>query len=235
MSIEKLMYKSYNGEVASVAQAILQTSANNDWSADAYLSSLLDLLGTKEDLLTSGIKRNKIASILDEKDDIRDNHLRSLFHLINGYLHYPAEDVSTAAGAVSSILNKYGLSETIEENYAQESSLVESLIKDLEAPETQATIAKLPGISVCIDGLKTAQADFTTTFVTYAEMKAKLGSKDSATKIKTGVLKLINDDLVNYLRAMSKAMPEVYSDFSAATAQIIADNNDKVKKRGKKA
>jgi len=69
----------------------------------------------------------------------------------------------------------------------------------------------------------------------HCRTKAKLGSKDSATKIKTGVLKLINDDLVNYLRAMSKAMPEVYSDFSAATAQIIADNNDKVKKRGKKA
>jgi hypothetical protein len=48
------------------------------------------------------------------------------------------------------------------------------------------------------------------------------------------VLELINNKIVVYLRAMEQVDPVTYGVFTGTCAQVIADNNEQVKKRKKK-
>ncbi|MCU4155358.1 hypothetical protein J1N10_05185 [Carboxylicivirga sp. A043] len=231
MKIEKLMHRSYNGEVATVSESILKASATKGLSDDSFLSDVFQKMGNEEEKLSFAIRQDKTVSELETADDNRDNQLRALYNLSSGYLYHPNETVSAAAHTVCSIFDKYPLSELLRANYAQESALIESLLKDLEADDVKAAIALLTGVAEIIATIRTAQDAFTSTFVAYSEEKAKHNGKDTATKLKSALLKLINNELVIYLRAMAIAAPDTYGDFAAATAQIIADNNDKVRKR----
>lgn len=230
MKIEKLLHRSYNGEVATVSESIIKASATKGVD-DAFLSNVLEKIGNEEENLSYAIRQDKTVSVLETADDNRDNSLRGLFNLSNGYLYHPDETISTSARTVCSVLNKYPLSGMLRANYAQESALIESLLKDLDTEEIKAAIIPLTGISETVIVIRTAQEAFTNTFVAYSEEKARHNGKDTATKIKSALLKLINNELVTYLRAMIIAAPDTYGDIAAATAQIIADNNEKVRKR----
>jgi hypothetical protein len=52
--------------------------------------------------------------------------------------------------------------------------------------------------------------------------------------VKKEVLGIINDKIVVYLRAMEQVDPATYGAFTSTCAQMIADNNEQVKKRNKK-
>lgn len=231
MKIEKILHRSYNGEVATVAGGILKTSDKNDWSSDNYLSGVLQRLITEQNKLSFAIKQDKATSALEYADENRDKPVSGLYNLVMGYRYHPDESISTAANTIHLVIDKYGLSNITEANYAQESALIESLLKDFEADNAKTAIALLPGVAELIATIRTAQDNFTSAFLTYTEEKANNNGKQSATKIKAAVLKLINNELVIYLRAMSIAAPDTYGNFAAATAQIIADNNDKVRRR----
>jgi len=231
MKIEKILHRSYNGEVATVAEGILKTSDKNDWSSDNYLSGVLQRLITEQNKLSLAIKQDKATSALEYADENRDKPVSGLYNLVMGYRYHPDESISTAANTIHLVIDKYGLSNITEANYAQESALIESLLKDFEADNAKTAIALLPGVAELIATIRTAQDNFTSSFLTYTEEKANNNGKQSATKIKAAVLKLINNELVIYLRAMSIAAPDTYGNFAAATAQIIADNNDKVRRR----
>ena len=56
----------------------------------------------------------------------------------------------------------------------------------------------------------------------------------NATALKKDVIEIINDKIVIYLRAMEIVVPDTYGNFARTIAQIIADNNEVVKKRRKK-
>lgn len=82
--------------------------------------------------------------------------------------------------------------------------------------------------------MQAAQTDFEKARIAYEAEKAKEGMQDNATVLKKEVLGIINDKIVVYLRAMSQVNPEVFGVFTSICEQIIADNNEQVKKRKKK-
>ncbi|WP_289055007.1 DUF6261 family protein [Carboxylicivirga marina] len=231
MKIEKLLHRSYNGEVATVSESILKAAATKALGDDSFLSGVFEKMGNEEEKLSYAIRQDKAVSELETADDKREKPLRALYNLSSGYLYHPDETISAAAHTVCSVLDKYPLSELLRANYAQESALIESLLKDLEAEDVKAAIALLTGVAETVVAIRTAQDAFTSTFIAYSEAKARHNNKDTATKLKSALLKLINNELVIYLRAMAIAATDTYGDFAAATAQIIADNNDKVRKR----
>ncbi len=57
---------------------------------------------------------------------------------------------------------------------------------------------------------------------------------ENATTIKKEVVNIINNNLVVYLRAMEQVDEPTYGNFARTIAQIIANNNEVVKKRRKK-
>lgn len=138
-----------------------------------------------------------------------------------------------AAQTVDKVFERYGL-RIIDKSYATESSLLASLIDDLEKQKIQDAIALLPGCAEVITALQTAQVEFESSRIAYEQDKAQESTQANATELKHKVTTLINDKIVVYLRAMELVDVETYGAFARTIAIIIAENNETVKKRRKK-
>ncbi|HSH19166.1 MAG TPA: DUF6261 family protein [Draconibacterium sp.] len=231
--IDKLMSNSRTTEVDAVSMRIIGAYKKTTLNTDTYLSGVMLSVEEKSLLLTQAINRMKAESDLEEKDEIRDNAFRSLYFLVNGLTHHPDPAISEAAAKVDAVLEHYGLS-VIQQNYSTESSLISSMLDDLGKPNLQDSIAALSGCAELIAALKTAEDNFENARILYEEEKAGEGTLSNATAIKKEVVLKINDQLVVYLRAMEQVNDTTYGAFARTVAQIIADNNEVVKKRRKK-
>jgi hypothetical protein len=231
--IEKLISKSRTTEVDDASLRMIGAYKSTSLGSDAHLVSVFNALETETSRLSSAINRAKEESQLEEKDEIRDDKTRALNYLLLGLLHHPSKKISEAAQAVEKVFGRYGLS-ILGKSYATESSLINSLLSDLASPTLKPSIDALSGCAELIADLQAAQTDFEATRIAYETEKAKEGTLENATLIKNEVLAIINEKLVVYLRAMIQVNEAVYGDFSRTIAQIIADNNETVKKRTKK-
>ena len=231
--IEKLMTNSRVTEVDAVLIRMIGAYKRTKLSSDAHMGKIFSALESESVLLTGAIRRLKDESVLEEKDEVRDDDVRAVNYLTLGFLHHPDPAVKAAAGEVEKVFDNYGLSIT-GESYATESSLVNSLLTDLAKPKLQDAIALLSGLAEIITALQAAQTDFEETRIAYEEEKAKEGTLENATTIKKAVVAIINDKLVVYLRAMIQVDEPTYGNFARTIAEIIADNNEVVKKRRKK-
>jgi hypothetical protein len=230
--IDKLIAKSRVTEVNDVAT---RTSGafKESGIADPYLITTFSSLDAANLKLSMVIKRTKAESDLEEKDEVRDNDIRAFYHLTNGFLYHPVKKMKEAAQLLMEVFNKYGL-KIIGESYATESSLVGSMLLDYAKPEYAGAIDTLSGCADLISALQTAQSDFEQARIAYETEQAKEGMVDNATLVKNEVVTILNDKIVLYLRAMEQAIPETFGVFAGIIAQIIADNNEQVKKRQQK-
>ena len=230
--IDKLIAKSRVTEVNDVATRS-SGAFTNSGITDPYLGTSFAILDTTNLKLSLAIKRTKAESDLEEKDEVRDDKVRAVNYLINGFLYHPTKKIKEAAQSLIVVFNKYGLA-MIGESYTTESSLINSLLLDFAKPEYADAIATLSGCADLIAQLQTAQTDFETVRIAYETEKAKEGMVENATKVKSEVLAILNDKIVIYLRAMEQVNPETFGVFTSTIAQIIADTNEQVKKRKQK-
>jgi hypothetical protein len=231
--LEKLMTNSRVTEIDAVSMRMIGAYKNTTLSSDLHLVSMFSALAPQTVLLTAAIKRIKVDSMLESKDETRGDEVRALNYLILGLLHHPDVEIKAAAQKVEKVFDNYGVAIT-GESYAVESSLIVSLLGDLAKPKLQAAIAKLSGCAEIIASLQAAQEDFEATRIAYETEKAEEGTHANATTIKKEVLDIINDQIVIYLRAMEQVDEPNYGAFTRTIAEIIDDNNEVVKKRGKK-
>lgn len=230
--IEKLIAKSRVTEVDAVSMRLTGAYKTTGLNTDLHLLNMFDTLEPLSATLSSAINRIKAESILEEKDEIRDNEVRALFYLVMGFVHHPDAAVKNAAHKVEKIFEKYGMAIT-NESYATESSLIVSLLEDLSKQKLQDAIAQLSGCAETIAALQAAQTDFEASRIAYEQKKAEEGTQKNATTIKKEVVALINDKIVVYLRAMGVVDEPSYGSFARTVAEIIANNNEVVKKRAK--
>ena len=231
--MEKIIHQSRTTEVAATATRMIGAFKKSDRDADAFLTTTFTALEQEVNRLTVAINRSKAESELEIKDELRDDSLRSLHYLLVAFINHPDAEIKAATEAVTAIFEKYGLS-IISESYASESAMINSLLLDLEDSDLATAIAKLPGCTGIITGLKNSQVDFEETRIAYEEEKGAESTKDSATVIKKEVVTMINDKLVVYLRAMNQVDMETYGSFYLTITEVISDNNEVVKKRSKK-
>lgn len=230
--IQKLMTISRTTEVSATSERIVGAYKKTGLSSDAHLLGLMTGLEEELALFTAAIKRMKVESELEAQDELRDGEIRSLYYLVLGLLHHPDQAIVAAAQKVFAVLEHYGLA-VAGESYASESSLVGSMLADLAKPGLQEPIAALSGCAECIAKLQTAENNFDAARIAFEEEKAREGTLENATYIKRRVVNLINQKLVVYLLAMEQVTPETYGSFARTVAEIIADNNEVVKKRRK--
>jgi len=232
VTVNKLISNIRTTEIDSVSGNIIAEYNKSDWSGDAHLTGIFDLLKPASESLTKAINRIKAESDLEEKDEQRDSKVRAVHYLIMGYLHHPDETINSAAQTVDAVFEHYGV-DIVSESYSTESSLIESLLIEFAKEDLQTAIAALPGLSDLIDGLSAAQTAFGEAQLLFEEEKAKEGTEENATKIKKEVTTIINDKLVVYLRAMVQVDETKYGELTGTVAQIIDDMNVIVKKRRK--
>lgn len=230
--LEKLTPNSRNTEVDAVSIRIIRKFDEQDWSSDTHLTGIFGKLKPESVKLTTAINRSKMASNLEEKDEIRDTKVQAINYLINGFVHHPDPTIKEAAVKVDDVYEKYGLSIT-RQNYGAETSLVNSLLIDFAKPDLQPSIEALPGMGQLITELTNAQAEFEVARVKYEDVIGEELKEINATKLKKTVTDIINEDLVEYLRVMVKVDETKYSNLYSTIAKIIFDNNEMVKKRRK--
>ncbi|MHB8871982.1 MAG: DUF6261 family protein [Candidatus Doudnabacteria bacterium] len=230
--IDKLISTSRVTEVNDVATRS-SGAFGESGVTDPYLTTTFGSLDAANLTLSLAIKRSKAESVLEEKDEVRDNKVRALYYLLNGFLYHPAQEIKDAARLLMDLFDNYGLT-IVGESYTTESSLIDSLLLDLAKPKYAEAIAALSGCTDLIAQLQTAEDDFEQARIAYETEKAKEGMVSNATLVKKEVLNLLNDKIVVYLRGMEQANPAIYGVFVATVAQIIADTNEQVKKRQQK-
>lgn len=231
--IEKIFLKSRTTEIHGTTRTCINAYNQSGFSSDATLAGIFGKLEPKNQELGTAIDRSKAESILAEKDDERDDALRAVGYLVQGYQYYPKQNIRDAANLVKKVFDKYGF-KIIKESYVVESSHIVSMLGDLAEPDVLAAIALLKGVDDNIAVLQTAENDFETTRARFAEEEAEEQSLPTASVLKKEVVAIINDELVQFLRFVEQFQHDTYGTFAATIAKIIDDNNEQVKKRAKK-
>lgn len=199
---------------------------------DDFLSGAFAELEGLSARLTTAIRQETADSRLDEKDAARDAAVRDLGTLIQGYTAIPVAEKKAAARRLDAVFSKYG-KKIVNETYASESSLIESLLEDLGALEAEAKL--LEGVADLVATLRAAQDEFNAANDELTAAKTARG--ESATQVKKELVALVNLKIVPYLGAVGGA--EAYRDFAAkAEAEIVRANaatDRRTKKEGKRA
>lgn len=231
--MEKLLSTSRTTEAADASTRMIVAFGRWDFETDTHLTGIFNNLIPLTERLTAAIRRIKAESVLQEKNEVRDNSLRGFHYLLLGFMHHPNPEIKAAAVTLENVFDNYGLKIT-GESYASESALISSLLVDLGKEEYAAPIAAVPGCGDMLESLAIAQHDFEETRVTWEREKAKEGVIENATELKKEVVAIINENLVVYLSAMQQVNAEIYEEFANTIAVIIAENNETVKRRAKK-
>ena len=192
---------------------------------DAALAAIMGEVERLSADITTAIKKDKVSTSLEAADNKRDEIIRQLGTLLAGYGAIPLADKKASADKLLAVYNKYGKS-IVNEAYARESSLIESMLEDLAAEGLADAIALLEGVGDLIASLRTAQDDFNAANDAATAAIAERG--EPAYAIKKPLLAAINDKLVPYITAMGAVSAE-YADFGNKADVEISKANASVK------
>lgn len=204
------------------------SDANGTVAKDANLKTVMTDVESLSAALTTAIKSDKVTSSLDEADIERDEAIRNLSDALNGYAALPIPAKKAAAQNLLAIFKKYGKA-IITKNYAEESSLIESLLEDFSAAEAKANIETLEGVGEIIKSLRSAQDSFNKANDEFTHASVTKGQ--SASNVKKSLLEVLNTRLVPYLSAV--ALADGYKEFALKCSAEIDKANASVDGRKK--
>ena len=200
---------------------------------DAFLTKTFAEIEKQVTVMTSAVKSDQALSKLEEADAQRDQAIRVLDKLLKGYENIPLENLKTHAKKLAEIFKKYGVKIT-GENYASQSTLINSLLGDFSATELKPSIEALAGVKEALAEIQTKQDAFAALRSDYEKAQVSQKEKSSATSLRKPLLELINKKAVPYLVAMSVAQPELFKNLTAEASEIITSTNEAIKARSKK-
>lgn len=200
---------------------------------DAFLTKTFAEIEKQATVMTSAVKSDQALSKLEEADAQRDQAIRVLDKLLKGYENIPLENLKTHAKKLAEIFKKYGVKIT-GENYASQSTLINSLLGDFSAAELKPSIEALAGVKEALAEIQTKQNAFAVIRSDYEKAQVSQKEKSSATSLRKPLLELINKKVVPYLVAMSIAQPELFKNLTAEASEIITSTNEAIKARSKK-
>lgn len=200
---------------------------------DAFLTKTFAEIEKQATVMTSAVKSDQALSKLEEADAKRDQAIRVLDKLLKGYENIPLENLKTHAKKLAEIFKKYGVKIT-GENYASQSTLINSLLGDFSATELKPSIEALAGVKEALAEIQTKQDAFAALRSDYEKAQVSQKEKSSATSLRKPLLELINKKAVPYLVAMSIAQPELFKNLTAEASEIITSTNEAIKARSKK-
>ncbi|WP_296024939.1 DUF6261 family protein [uncultured Treponema sp.] len=230
--MNKLTARARITEVDGFSDSIIRIfGADSKAQEDAFLKSQIAQLTVLSDAITEAILKDKAVSNLDEADSERDEAIKNLGALLSGYAVFPLEEKKAAALSLKAVYDKYTKSGILSASYVSESSMIESLLKDLSSAEAMASIEKLDGIAEMVAAIRSAQDDFTAANDAFVKAEGSKGA--SASSYKKPILSVINDKIVPYLNTMSIVGNTAVADFAKGVETEITRVNETVAKRGK--
>lgn len=204
------------------------SAAENAVSKDANLSLIMSEVEKLSADITTAIKSDRVSSTLDEADIARDEIIRNLSDALTGYSAIPVVAKKSAAQNLLAVFNKYGKQIT-QKNFAEESSLIESMLEDFSADSLKSNVVALDGVGELLDSLRSAQDSFNKANDDFTNASVNRG--ESATSVKKSLISVLNDKLVPYLSAVAPLAD--YKDFAAKCEAEITKANATVSGRKK--
>lgn len=232
--ISKLSDKSRNGEVNAVSQRISAAFAESALKADPFLTPIFGEINSQITELTKAINRMVSESDLELKDESRDQKYKATYNFVFGLTYSANAATQAAAKQVFAVLDHYSLSVT-EENYDNETSLLDSLLLDLAAPELASAIAALDGLATLIAELQVAQDEFEVARLAYQKERGSEKQLLNATELKRQLVKLVNTKLIAVLNGLLISDPATYGGLATTLQEAISVNNETVKKRAQES
>lgn len=227
--MKKVSQKLRVTELDTITSTLIRLyEADASIAEDAFMKMTMAELTGLSGRLTESIKRKRINYKLCEADNARDQVIRDLGTLIEGYTAIPFEAQKASAEKLNAVFGRYGKM-IVNETYATESSLIESLLIDLKAPELAEHIARLPGVAELMDRLRRAQDDFLV--VSDLQTEAAADRQPCATSLSKEILAKINDQLIPYMNVMTMANANVFGTFIKQVEIEIGRINDSVTRR----
>ena len=227
--MNKVISKVRVTEVDGLSDALVRLyKADEGVSSDVFLKSVMDEIEKLSVSITTAIKQDKVLSNLEEADGVRDESVKNLSTLLDGYSVFPVVAKKEAAQKLKTIFDKYRKS-IITANYVSESSLIESLLEDFSKEEE--TVSLLDGIKEILEQIRSAQDSFVKASDEYNA--ASTVKTESASSLKKPLLSAINYTLIPYITAMKMANSAVYADFATKAEGEIKRVNEIVLRRGK--
>lgn len=205
-------------------------AAGSVLSKDANLSLIMADVERLSAEITTAIKSERVSSSLDEADSARDEIIRNIGDALAGYAAIPVASKKAAAQNLLAIFSKYGKQIT-QKSFAEESSLIESMLEDFGVESVKTQVASLDGVGELIDSLRSAQDSFNKANDDYINAVSDRG--ESASSVKKSLLSVLNDRLVLYLSAV--ALLADYKDLASKFGNEIARANAAVRGRKKTA
>lgn len=181
-----------------------------------------DKIGQRADSLqkslNSAIKQDKAVSGLEELDSVRDEKLRAVGKILEGFSAIPSEEIAGSAKELLSVFLKYGFESAVK-SYDEESSDIKSMKEDFEKAERVAKIKALPGFEKALSELWAAEDAF-------REKKALFVSslsvtEKSATAVKKEAVSFVNSCLIPYVESVCYVRPD-FEPFKKELATYIA-------------
>ena len=214
-SLSDTLVRIYKDEVAKNPDGMI--------AKDANLAAMVAEVEDYSAKITTAIKADKVSTSLEEADSKRDEVIRQLGTLLAGYGVIPIPAKQEAAQKLSAVYDKYGKA-IVNEPYARESSLIESMLEDFGKAEPADAVKALDGVGDLILSLRTAQDEFNK--ANDSATAAATSKGESAYAIKKPLLAAINEKLVPYLTALG-ALPD-YKDFVSKVENEIVKANASV-------
>lgn len=229
--MKKLRASARVTEVDSVSDTLIRLyNSYPEIHSDKYLSRTIEEIIALSAEITQAIKKDKVESNLSAADGKRGDVVRRIGIALKGYAALPIPEKSEAAEKLLAVFKKYGAG-IVNESYARESSLIESMLSDFSADSLDESIAALDGIPELLTSLRKLQNEFNQVSDDYnAAMSIK---SESATELKKLLLSAINDKLATYVSAMALSNPAAFEEFVAKADTEISRINATVAKRGK--
>ena len=226
--MNKVISKVRVTEVDGLSDALVRFyKADEGVSSDAFLKGVMDEIEKLSVAITTAIKKDKVLSSLEEADGVRDEAVKNLSTLLDGYEVFPVAAKKEAAKKLKAVFDKYGKAITTA-NYVSESSLIESLLEDFSKEEA---VSVLDGIKEILEQIRSAQDAFVKASDEYNA--ASTVKTESASSLKKPLLSAINDKLIPYITAMQMANGALYGDFATKAEGEIKRVNEIVSRRGK--
>ncbi|MFV0505144.1 MAG: DUF6261 family protein [Bacteroidales bacterium] len=218
-------------EVGGTAENLLKAYHDAPIADDASLHATIALLEEKNAQLITAIEKNKAHSLLESFDQNRDGAFRACYQYLEACTLLPAGEAQVAAERIFAIFEKYGLS-MIRMSYIEQTAQMKSIIEELEVAEIKAQVAAIAQLDVMVENLKQTQSDFQQAHSKYTSQLSVSKGEQSASELKPVVMEVINDQLVMYMRAMTKISPNTHEEFARKIAVEINRANQNIKTRG---
>lgn len=231
--IQKINYSSRTTEVDGSVKQIIDGFNRTTLSADERMAQIFAIILEQATLLSAAIRKLKVKSEQQAYDDIRDEKITALYYLLLSYSHHPNANIKEAALSLLEIFEQYGMKMKAE-SFTVESSLLNSMLADYGKEKQIAHISLLPQCDKYIGTLQTAQDDFESNRLAFEEAQGQEGTQENASKLKRVVIDKVNGLLVEYLNVMAQLDEATYGAYARTVAEIIATNNEVVKKRRNK-